>query len=42
MQPWGISAIVLWEIVKLAQLKRSSVNLQDQTVLRVLSAVCAA
>jgi PIN domain nuclease of toxin-antitoxin system len=38
-QPWGISAIVLWEIAKLAQLKRITVNLQDQTVMRVLAAV---
>jgi PIN domain nuclease of toxin-antitoxin system len=38
-KPWGISAIVLWEIAKLAQLKRITVNLQDQAVVRVLSAV---
>jgi PIN domain nuclease of toxin-antitoxin system len=36
---WSISAIVLWEIAKLAQLKRISVDLTDPAVARVLSAV---
>jgi predicted nucleic acid-binding protein len=38
-QPWGISAIVLREIARLAQLKRIDVDLLDQTVVRVLSAI---
>jgi PIN domain nuclease of toxin-antitoxin system len=38
-EPWGISAIVLWEIAKLAQLKRISMDLADPAVVRVLSAV---
>ncbi|MEO6079106.1 MAG: PIN domain-containing protein [Steroidobacteraceae bacterium] len=38
-EPWGISAIVLWEIAKLAQLKRITVDLTDPAVTRVLSAV---
>ena len=33
---WGISAIVLWEISKLAQLKRIEVDLDDRDVLKVL------
>ena len=36
---WSISAIVLWEIAKLAQLKRIAVNLDDPEVSRVLAAV---
>ncbi len=36
---WSISAIVLWEIAKLAQLGRIEVNLDDPEVARVLSAV---
>jgi PIN domain nuclease of toxin-antitoxin system len=36
---WSISAIVLWEIAKLAQLGRISVDLDDPDVTRVLSAV---
>jgi PIN domain nuclease of toxin-antitoxin system len=39
VQPWSISAIVLWEIAKLSQLKRITVSLQDQAVVRVLAAV---
>lgn len=38
-EPWSVSAIVLWEIAKLAQLGRISADLKDPTVLRVLSAV---
>lgn len=38
-EPWSISAIVLWEVAKLAQLGRITVNLEDQAVIRVLSAV---
>jgi len=37
--PWSISAIVLWEISKLAQLGRISVDLEDREVCRVLSSV---
>jgi PIN domain nuclease of toxin-antitoxin system len=36
---WSISAIVLWEIAKLAQLGRIEVDLDDPEVFRTLSAV---
>lgn len=36
---WSISAIVLWEIAKLAQLQRIVIDLDDREVNRVLSAV---
>jgi PIN domain nuclease of toxin-antitoxin system len=36
---WSISAIVLWEIAKLAQLGRIVVDLDDPDVTRVLSAL---
>ncbi len=36
---WSISAIVLWEIAKLAQIGRIVVDLDDPDVVRVLSAV---
>jgi PIN domain nuclease of toxin-antitoxin system len=36
---WSISAIVLWEIAKLAQLGRIVVDLDDAEVARVLGAV---
>lgn len=36
---WSISAIVLWEIAKLAQLGRIAMDLQDAEVVRVLSKV---
>ncbi len=38
-QPWSISAIVVWEIAKLAQLGRIEVDLNDRQVLRVLRSV---
>jgi PIN domain nuclease of toxin-antitoxin system len=38
-EPWSISAIVLWEIAKLAQLGRISVDLADPAVVRVLAAI---
>ncbi len=38
-EPWSMSAIVLWEIAKLSQLNRIHINLEDQSVIRVLSAV---
>ena len=36
---WSISAIVLWEIAKLAQLGRIEVDLDDPDVVRTLAAV---
>lgn len=36
---WSISAIVLWEVAKLAQLGRIEVNLEDPEVVRVLARV---
>jgi PIN domain nuclease of toxin-antitoxin system len=36
---WSISAIVLWEIAKLAQLKRIDIDLNDREVTRILSRV---
>jgi len=36
---WSISAIVLWEIAKLAQLGRIVIDLDDSEVVRVLAAV---
>jgi PIN domain nuclease of toxin-antitoxin system len=36
---WSISAIVLWEIARLAQLDRVTMDLQDPEVIRVLSKV---
>lgn len=38
-QVWGISAIVLWELAKLAQLGRVEVNLTDRTVRTTLNAI---
>jgi PIN domain nuclease of toxin-antitoxin system len=38
-EPWSISAIVFWEISKLAQLGRIEVDLDDQQVVRTLGAV---
>ena len=35
--PWSISAIVLWEIAKLAQLGRIEVDLDDRHVARTLA-----
>lgn len=34
---WSISAIVLWEIAKLARLRRIAVDLDDPEVVRVLA-----
>ena len=36
---WSISAIVLWEIAKLAQLGRIAIDLEDPDVIRVLARV---
>jgi PIN domain nuclease of toxin-antitoxin system len=38
-EPWSISAIVLWEIGKLAQLGRIEVDLDDGELLRTLARV---
>lgn len=38
-EPWSVSAIVLWEIAKLAQLGRIIVDLEHADVVRVLSRV---
>lgn len=37
--PWSISAIVLWEIAKLGQLGRITIDLQDPEVVRALSRI---
>ena len=34
---WGISAIVLWELAKLKQLRRIEIDLDSEEVIRVLS-----
>ncbi|MDY0004173.1 MAG: PIN domain-containing protein [Polyangia bacterium] len=36
-QPWSISAIVLWELTKLAQLGRIELDLEDPRVRRLLA-----
>lgn len=36
---WSISAIVLWEVAKLAQLGRVTVDLDDRAVVRALTGV---
>lgn len=36
---WSISAIVLWEIAKLSQLKRIDIDLDDPEISRVLGAL---
>jgi PIN domain nuclease of toxin-antitoxin system len=36
---WSISAIVLWELAKLAQLGRVDVDLEDQDTVRTLSSL---
>ena len=36
---WTISAIVLWEVAKLAQLGRITIDLDDPEVIRVLSSL---
>ena len=36
---WSVSSIVLWELAKLAQLGRVSLDLDDREVVRVLSRV---
>lgn len=37
--PWSISAIVLWEIAKLSELKRIEIDLDDSEVIRHLSKI---
>src|ERR1051325_6011502 len=36
---WGISAIVIWEISKLAQLRRIIIDLNDPVLIRLLSGI---
>jgi PIN domain nuclease of toxin-antitoxin system len=36
---WGISAIVLWELAKLRQLKRIDLDIRDADVTRLLSRI---
>ncbi len=38
-QPWSVSAIVLWEISKLAQLGRIEVDLDDADLVRTLARI---
>ena len=38
-QRWSVSAIVLWEVAKLAQLGRIDLDLDDPLVVRTLAAV---
>lgn len=38
-EPWSISAIVLWEIAKLAQLGRIEIDLDDRQVGKVLNSL---
>lgn len=38
-QSWGIAAIVLWELAKLAQLGRVDIDLEDPDVVGALSSV---
>jgi PIN domain nuclease of toxin-antitoxin system len=38
-EPWSIAAIVLWEVAKLAQLGRITLDLEDADVTRVLGRV---
>lgn len=38
-QPWSVSAIVLWEVAKLAQLGRIETDLQDPEVVRALARI---
>src|SRR3990167_1847184 len=36
---WSISVIVLWEIVKLSQLKRIDIDLSDAQIIRILNKI---
>ncbi len=38
-ETWSISAIVLWELAKLVQLKRIDMDLEDPEIVRTLSAL---
>lgn len=38
-ESWGVSAIVLWELAKLAQLGRIEIDLEDREVVRALKQV---
>lgn len=37
--PWSMSAIVLWELSKLSQLKRIEMDLEDPEIVRMLSKI---
>lgn len=37
--PWSLSAIVLWELAKLSQLKRIELDFEDVDVRRILSQI---
>jgi PIN domain nuclease of toxin-antitoxin system len=38
-EPWGISAIVLWELAKLVQLRRVAMDLGSAAVVRALASI---
>jgi PIN domain nuclease of toxin-antitoxin system len=38
-EPWGIAAIVLWEVGKLAELGRIAVDLDDPDLIRTLAGI---
>lgn len=38
-RPWSISAIVLWELAKLAEMKRIEMDLDDTDVVRTLTKI---
>jgi PIN domain nuclease of toxin-antitoxin system len=38
-KPWGISAIVLWEVAKLAQLGRIAIDVRSPEFVRILARV---
>lgn len=38
-EPWGISAIVLWELAKLSQLERISIDLSDAEFTRIFARI---
>jgi PIN domain nuclease of toxin-antitoxin system len=38
-EPWSIAAIVLWEIAKLAELRRIEVDLDDPDLVRTLARI---
>ncbi len=38
-QPWGISAIVLWELAKLAQLRRIAIDVRSLEFAKILTRI---